>query len=70
MFNRFAPFNPGSAVEREVMSMEQTLRSEDLPFGIANGKSQIPKNGIAIWDVKLRVLARTSYSRFAPRSLF
>jgi hypothetical protein len=25
------------------MSKEQTFRSEDMPFGIANGKSQIPK---------------------------
>jgi hypothetical protein len=28
------------------MSKEQTFRSEDMPFGIANGKSQIPKYGI------------------------
>jgi hypothetical protein len=34
--------NPDSAVEREEMSKEQTFRSEDMPFGIANGKSQIP----------------------------
>jgi hypothetical protein len=46
MFNCFAPFNPDSAVKREVMSKKQTFRSEDLPFGIANGKSQIPKYGI------------------------
>jgi hypothetical protein len=39
-------FNPDSAVEREVMSKEQTFRGEDTPFGIANGKSQIPKYGI------------------------
>jgi hypothetical protein len=26
------------------MSKEQTFRSEDSPFGIANGKSQIPKS--------------------------
>jgi hypothetical protein len=41
--------NPDSAVEREVMSKEQPFRSEDMPFGIANGKygkSQIPKYGI------------------------
>jgi hypothetical protein len=38
--------NPDSAVEREVMRKEQTFRSEDMPFGIANGKSQIPKYGI------------------------
>jgi hypothetical protein len=39
-FNRFpstslttgAPFNPDSAVEREVMSKEQTFRSEDNAF--------------------------------------
>ena len=41
-----AVLNPDSAVEREVMSKEQTFRSEDMPFGIANGKSQIPKYGI------------------------
>jgi hypothetical protein len=29
------------------MSKEQTFRSEDMPFGIANGKSQIPKYGIS-----------------------
>jgi hypothetical protein len=28
------------------MSKEQTFRSEDKPFGIANGISQIPKYGI------------------------
>jgi hypothetical protein len=39
--------NPDSAVEREVMSKEQTFRSEDMPFGIANGKSQILK----IWNL-------------------
>jgi hypothetical protein len=38
--------NPDSAVEREVMSKGQTFRSKDMPFGIANGKSQIPKYGI------------------------
>jgi hypothetical protein len=27
-------------------SKEQTFRSEDIPFGIANAKSQIPKYGI------------------------
>jgi hypothetical protein len=37
---------PDSAVEPEVMSKEQTFRSEDMPFGIANGKSQIAKYGI------------------------
>jgi len=31
-FNRVAPFNPDSAVEREVMSKEQTFRSEDNAF--------------------------------------
>jgi hypothetical protein len=30
------------------MSEEQTFRSEDMPFGIANGKSQIPK----IWNLQ------------------
>jgi hypothetical protein len=39
-------FNPDSAAKREAMSKEQTFRSEDMPFGIANGKSQIPKHGI------------------------
>jgi hypothetical protein len=39
-------FQPDSAVEREVVSKEQTFRSEDTPFGIANGKAQIPKYGI------------------------
>jgi hypothetical protein len=29
---RAAPFNPDSAVEREVMSKEQTFRSEDNAF--------------------------------------
>jgi hypothetical protein len=38
--------NLDSAVEREVKSKEQTFRSEDMPFGIANGKTQIPKYGI------------------------
>ena len=38
--------NADSAVERKVMSKEQTFRSEDMPFGIANGKSQIAKYGI------------------------
>jgi hypothetical protein len=28
------------------MSKEQTFRNEDMPFGIANGKSQIPDYGI------------------------
>jgi hypothetical protein len=28
------------------MTKEQTFRSEDMPFGIANAKSQIPKYGI------------------------
>jgi hypothetical protein len=34
------------AAELEAMSKEQTFRSEDMSFGIANGKSQIPKYGI------------------------
>jgi hypothetical protein len=38
--------NPDSAVEREAVNKEQTFRSEDVPFGIANGKSQIPKYGL------------------------
>jgi hypothetical protein len=50
------------------MSKEQTFRSEDTPFGIANGKSQIPNMESAICDLKFRVLARTRCSRFAPRS--
>jgi hypothetical protein len=37
--NRFG-ITPDAAVERELMSKEQTFRSEDMPFGIANGKSQ------------------------------
>jgi hypothetical protein len=37
-------------VEREVMSKE-TFRSEDVPFGIANGKSQNPK----IWNLQSAV---------------
>jgi hypothetical protein len=59
-----------SAVEREVISKEQTFRSEDIPFGIANAKSQIPNMESAICDVKFRVLARTSYTRLAPRLTF
>jgi hypothetical protein len=65
--------NPDSAVEREVMSKEQTFRSEDMPFGIANGKLwQISNSNMesAICDLKFRVLARTCCSRLAPRSLF
>jgi hypothetical protein len=38
--------SPNSAVPANAMREQQTLRSEDLPFGIANGKSQIPKYGI------------------------
>jgi hypothetical protein len=38
--------NPDSTVPADAMSEEQTFRSEDMPFGIANGKSQIPKYGI------------------------
>jgi hypothetical protein len=38
--------NPDSAVPADAMSEEQTFRSEVMPFGIANGKSQIPKYGI------------------------
>jgi hypothetical protein len=45
--------NPDSAVEPEVMSKEQTFRSEDKPFGIANGKSQIPKYGI--WNLRSEI---------------
>jgi hypothetical protein len=45
--------NPDSAVEREVMSKEQTFRSEDMPFGIANGKSQIPK--YVIWNLRSEI---------------
>jgi hypothetical protein len=43
--------NPDSAVEREVMSKEQNSRSEDKAFGIANGKSQIPK----IWNLQSEI---------------
>jgi hypothetical protein len=39
-------FEPGFRSWTEVMNKEQTFRSEDMPFGIANGKSQIPKYGI------------------------
>jgi hypothetical protein len=35
------------------MSKEQTFRSEDMPFGIANGKSQIPKYGI--WNLRSEI---------------
>jgi hypothetical protein len=38
--------DPDSVVPADAMSEEQTLRSEGMPFGIANGKSQIPKYGI------------------------
>jgi hypothetical protein len=44
--NTFAAFSPDSAVPTGAMSEKQTFRSEDLPFGIPNGKSQIPKYGI------------------------
>jgi hypothetical protein len=53
-----------SAVEHEGMSEEQIFRSEDMPFGIANGKFQLQNMESVIWDVKFRVLARTSYSSF------
>ena len=43
--------NPDSAVEREVMSKEQTFRSEDMPVRIPNGKSQIPK----IWNLQSEI---------------
>jgi hypothetical protein len=43
----FSPqLNPDSTVLDDVMSEEQNFRSEDMPFGIANAKSQIPKYGI------------------------
>jgi hypothetical protein len=45
-FLRLPIENPDSAVEREVVSVEQTFRSKDMLFGIANGKSQISKYGI------------------------
>jgi hypothetical protein len=38
--------NPDSAVAIDATSEQQTFRSEDMPFGIPNGKSQIPKYGI------------------------
>jgi hypothetical protein len=61
--------DPDSAVEREVMSKEQTFRSEEMPFGIANRNLKFQNMESSICDVKIRVLARTS-SRFAPSSLF
>jgi hypothetical protein len=40
--------NPNSAVAVAAKSEEQTFHSEAMPFGIANGKSQIPK----IWNLQ------------------
>jgi hypothetical protein len=39
-------FNPDSAVAIDRKREAQPFRSKDMPFGIANGKSQIPKYGI------------------------
>jgi hypothetical protein len=40
---RRSQFRPNSAVAVAAKSEEQTFHSEAMPFGIANGKSQIPK---------------------------
>jgi hypothetical protein len=67
--NRFG-ITPDAAVERELMSKEQTFRSEDMPFGIANGKSQIPDYGICNLRSEIpSASARTRCSRLAPCSL-
>jgi hypothetical protein len=46
--------NPDSAVERERVSKEQTFRSEDMPFGIANGKSWQISNS-KIWNLQFAI---------------
>ena len=63
--------NPDSVVEREAMSKVQTFRSEDMPFGIANGKLLqitnskllIPESGF--WNLKF-VVWNSNASEDAP----
>jgi hypothetical protein len=76
-FKTFKPFAadkrrfiPDSAVEREVMSKEQTFRSEDMPFGIANGKSQIPKYGICNLESEIPSASEDSLLQVCPSLIF
>jgi hypothetical protein len=62
--------NPDSAVEREVMSKAQTFRSEDMPFGIANGKSQIPKFGICNLRSEIPSASEDSLLQVCPSLTF
>jgi hypothetical protein len=51
------------------MSREQTFRSEDMPFGIANGKSQIPKYGICNLRSEIPSASEDALLQVCPRSL-
>jgi hypothetical protein len=67
----FAPFNPDSAVERELMSKEQTFRSEDnalwdCKWQISNSKNMES----AICDLKFRGLAKDSLLQARPLITF
>jgi hypothetical protein len=48
------------------MSQEQTFRSEDMPFGIPNGKSQIPKYGICNLESEIPSASEDSLLQVCP----
>jgi hypothetical protein len=60
------PLNPNSAVALAAKSEEQTFHSEAMPFGIANGKSQIPKYGISNLRLEIPSASEDSLFQICP----
>jgi hypothetical protein len=52
------------------MSKKQTFRNEDVPFGIANGKSQIPKYGICNLRSEIPSASEDSLLQVCPSLTF
>jgi hypothetical protein len=48
------------------MSKEQTFRSEDMPFGIANAKSQIPKYGTCNLGCEIPIASEDALLQVCP----
>jgi hypothetical protein len=62
--------NPDSAVPADAMSEDQIFHSEGMPFGIANGKSQISKYGICNLRSEIPSASEDSLLQLCPLLTF
>jgi hypothetical protein len=62
--------NPDTAVAIDGVARGGTLRSEVMPFGIANGKSQIPKYGICDLESEIPSASEDSLLQIYPSLIF